>query len=76
MLHLSPETEALIRAKAEADQTTPDDLLRRMLHATDAEAQRKEPDIERMRAIARRTAALPILDPRSAKEIADEAWGL
>lgn len=72
MLHLSPETEALIRAKADADGTTPDDFLRRMLEV----GQRKKPDVERMKAIARRTASLPILDHRTAKEIADEGWGL
>jgi len=76
VLHLSPETEALIRAKAAADKTTPDDLLRRMLQGTGVESSQKKPDIERMKAIARRTAALPILDARTAKEIADEAWGL
>ena len=76
MLHLSPETEALIRAKAEADKTTPDDLLRRMLQSESVGAPRKKPDIDRMKAIARRAASRPVLDTRSEKEITDEGWGL
>jgi hypothetical protein len=74
MLHLSPETEALVRAKAEAAGTTPDELLRRILRSEPRDMRR--PDIARMTAIARRTASLPVLDDRPAKEIADEGWGL
>lgn len=73
-LHLSPETEAMIRARADADGTTPDELLRKTF-AREAPQKRRKPDIERMREIARRTARLPILDTRTAKEIADEGWG-
>jgi hypothetical protein len=74
-LHLSPETEALIRAKAAADGTTPDELLRKTFAPGSAPVRRK-PDMERMRDIARRTACLPLLDTRTSKEIADEGWGL
>jgi hypothetical protein len=75
VLHLSPETEALIRAKADANGTTPDELLRRTF-APDQKSAGRKPDVERMKAIASRTARLPLLDRRTTREIADEGWGL
>ena len=76
MLHLSPETEALIEAKARAEGTTPDELLRKVFQTEAPKQVAGKPDVERMRAIARRTASLPLLDRRSEKEITDEGWGL
>jgi hypothetical protein len=74
MLHLSPETEALIRSKAQAKGKTPEELLRGLLAAGESTGMLRRPDVEAMRAIAKRAARRPILDHRSEKEITDEGW--
>jgi hypothetical protein len=76
MLHLSPETEALLRANAQAKGKTPEQLLRGLLAAGESTGMPRRPDIEAMKAIAKRAARLPILDHRSEKEITDEGWGM
>ena len=76
MLHLSPETEALIRAKANEDGITPEELLRAMLQSDHASGPKRTPDLKRMKDIAARAARLPILDHRTEKEITDEGWEL
>jgi len=77
MLVVSPETEALILAKATAAGKTPDEFLRGLVAPVGAgRPRRPRPDIDRMRDLANEAASLPLLDPRSEKEITDEAWGL
>lgn len=43
MLHLSSGTEALIRAKADASRTTPDELLHRILKGDISVPERRRP---------------------------------
>jgi hypothetical protein len=74
VLHISPETEAIIRAKAAAEGKTPEELLRKTF-ATQRQAGQK-PDVERMRRIVKRASSRPLLDERSEKELTDEGWGL
>ena len=81
MINLSEEIEAIVKAKAASTGRTPDEILREALarsgdvltwrssvtpppaNMTDAEL------IAAMEAIAVRSAARPIVDPRSADEI-------
>lgn len=76
MLHLSPDTEALIRARADAKGKTPEQFLRELVSTPTAPPAREKPDMERLREIVRRVAERPVLDPRSEKEITDEGWAL
>jgi hypothetical protein len=77
MLAVSPETEALILAKATEAGKSPDEFLRALVtRSAPVAAPRGKPDIARMRALAAEAAALPLLDPRSEKEITDEGWGM
>jgi hypothetical protein len=77
MLVLTSETEALIQSKAVASGLTADEFLRRLIGLKSTKTtERRGPDIEAMRRIARQIAALPVRDSRSAKEILEDAWGL
>lgn len=75
MLTLSPETEALIRAKAAMAGTTPDQLIRDALGATSrgrgtaGTTRRRKVPLSEILAIAERSANRPLLDRRPADEI-------
>lgn len=81
MLNLSSETEAIIMAKADETGRTPEEVLREVLaRAGDVlpwrssmlqppEHLSQDELIARMEAIALRSAARPIVDPRSINEI-------
>lgn len=75
MLTLSPETEALIRAKAVTAGKTPDQVIREALGevtarpATPKTGARKKASLADILAIADRSAARPLLDRRTADEI-------
>ncbi len=73
MLMLDRQTEALLLARARALGQTPDDLVRDLLGLPGPPTQ--PPDLAAMRGLARKVAALPLLDEKSAKQIADEGWG-
>jgi len=79
MLTLSPETEALVQARAIAAGKTPDELIRDALtNSADAfparrtKAATKDELVGRIDEIARRHAARPVLDPRPIDEIVEE----
>lgn len=81
MISLSRETEALIEAKAASAGLTPNDIVRNALSRTGAvlpwrsparplpPAETREQLIAGMEEIAARSAARPLVDPRSADEI-------
>ena len=81
MVNLSPETEALIQAKAASTGRTPDEVVRDAVSRTGdilpwrsparplPPAETKQQMIEGMEAIAARSAARPLVDPRSPDEI-------
>lgn len=80
MLTLSPKTEALVRAKAADAGKTPDELIRHVLETAGGrlpwrrptarpKIETKEEFISCLDEIARRSAARPIVDPRSPDEI-------
>lgn len=69
MLTLSPETEALVRARAAAAGKTPDEVIREAVSARPATPTSRRDRIALMEAISLRCAALPLLDSRSAEEI-------
>jgi hypothetical protein len=73
MLMLDKQTEALLQARARALGRTPDALVRDLLGVPVPPTQ--PPDLAAMQALARRVAALPLLDTRSQRQIADEGWG-
>jgi antitoxin VapB len=80
MIHLSQETEALIEAKAASSGRTPNEIVHnavsrtgdilkwRSLRPIPASAT-KEQFIAGMEEISARSAAMPIVDPRSPDEI-------
>lgn len=70
---LSKDTEALLIRQASLRGESPDALVRRLLGGA-ADQPRARPDPEALRAIARRIAALPLLDPRPLREIRDELY--
>jgi hypothetical protein len=80
MLRLSPSTVALIEAKATVARKTPDQVIHDALAPTGATIPWRRPQprpkiasmgdfITRLDEIARRSAARPIVDPRSPEEI-------
>jgi hypothetical protein len=81
MINLSEEIEAIVKAKAASTGRTPDEILREALarsgdvltwrsSVTPPPANMTDADlIAAMEAIAVRSAARPIVDPRSADEI-------
>ncbi len=69
MLTLSPETEALVRARAAAAGKTPEQLIRDAVAAPADEPGARKELIARMEEISACCAALPLLDPRNAEEI-------
>jgi antitoxin VapB len=84
MLTLPAETERLVRLVAVHRGKTPEDVLKeaietqaRLVGIPMSEALQREDriDMERVRQIIDRVSSKPLLDPRSPKEILDEAWG-
>jgi antitoxin VapB len=84
MITVPPETEQLARRVAAHSGKTPEDVLRRAVETeallagvTIAEGAKpaREIDADRVRQITRRVVSRPLLDPRPAKEILDDAWG-
>jgi hypothetical protein len=77
MLVLSPETEALIRAKATQAGKTPDQVICDALAdagnrgSRAGAGPRKKASLADIIAIMERSAARPLLDPRNADEIID-----
>ncbi len=76
MLTLSPETEALVHAKAVTARKTPDEVIREALGAAPvgpvkaARAPfRPKANLAEILSIAERSATRPLLDPRTADEI-------
>jgi antitoxin VapB len=81
MIAVSPETEAILRAKAARTGRTPDEILREVLSRTgDVASWRssaapppenltRDELIACMEAIAVRSASRPVVDPRSIDEI-------
>ncbi|MBV9286252.1 MAG: type II toxin-antitoxin system VapB family antitoxin [Hyphomicrobiales bacterium] len=81
MIELSPETEALVQAKAMTAGRTPDEIVRAALSRTGdvlpwrspaiprPPAEKKDEPIAAMEEIAARSAARPLVDPRSPDEI-------
>jgi antitoxin VapB len=76
MLTLSPETEALVQARAITTRSTPDEVIREALGAAavhPAKAarapSRPKASLAEILAIADRSTARPLLDPRTADEI-------
>jgi antitoxin VapB len=76
MLTLSPETEALVHAKAIATRKTPDQVIREALdgaavHPTKTArgSSKRKASLADILAIADRSASRPLLDPRTADEI-------
>lgn len=80
MLTLSPETEALVKARAAVAGKTPDALVREAIEryaptwGVAGKPEARAIDMERVKEISRRNTSRPLLDRRSAKEILDEAW--
>jgi antitoxin VapB len=84
MMIVPPETERLARRVAAHSGKTPEEILRK---AVETEAlliglapgeigfPNKPVDLQRVREIARRVAAGPLLDTRPAKAILEDAWG-
>ncbi len=76
MLTLSPETEALVHAKAITTRKTPDEVIREALGGALSQPtkaarapSRPKASLADILAIADRSAARPLLDPRTADEI-------
>jgi antitoxin VapB len=81
MIAVSPETEEILRAKSARTGRTPDEILREVLSRTGEvvpwrstiapppENLTRDELIERMEAIAVRSASRPVVDPRSIDEI-------
>jgi antitoxin VapB len=84
MTSLPPETEALARRVAERRGKTLEDVLKAAVETearlagivvTEAAKPRRDIDLDRIRAITRRIASQPLLDPRTPREILADAWG-
>lgn len=83
MITLSPDIERLARRVAEQRGSTPEEAIRAALESearstgippVESPRPRRPIDLERARAIIRRIASRPLLDPRPARDILDEAW--
>jgi len=83
MITLSPDIERLARRVAEQRGSMPEEAIRVALEsearitgipAVESPRPRRPIDLERARAIIQRVASRPLLDPRPARDILDEAW--
>lgn len=79
MLQLTPDTEQLARRLAARVGRAPEDLIRaaiereaKALGLSDEPPARRRMTADEMVAYGRKVAAMPILDPRSPGEIADD----
>jgi antitoxin VapB len=78
MITLSRETEVLAERLAAARRVSVDEAVRQALEASARAAgvspaqRRRRMTVEQMQALGAEIAALPILDPRSPKEIMDD----
>ncbi len=79
MLHLTQDTERLARQVAAHMGRQPEEVIRTVLEreakALGVSAEppaRKRMTVEQMLALGREIAAMPVLDPRSPQEIADD----
>jgi len=79
MLHIAHDTEQLARRVAARLGRKPEDVIRaavereaKALGVADDQPARKRMTVEEMLAIGRKVAAMPVLDPRSPQEIADD----
>lgn len=79
MLQIAPDTEQLARKVAARLGRKPEDVIRaaiereaKALGVTDEALARKRMTVEEMLAMGRKVAAMPVLDPRSPQEIADD----
>jgi antitoxin VapB len=84
MITLPAEVERLTRLVAVQSGKTPEDVLKeavenqaRLVGISMSEAlkPRDNIDMDRVRQIIHRVTSKPLIDPRSSKEILDEAWG-
>jgi antitoxin VapB len=78
---LPPETEQLARRVAARSGKTLEDVLKagvemeaRIAGIAVVEASRKPADVDRARDIARRISSRPLLDPRTPRDILEQAW--
>lgn len=79
MITLSPDVETLARRVAAIERTTVEDAIRRALedraHASGAASvmrRRRRITAEQMVAVGAEIAAMPLLDPRTPREIMDD----
>ncbi len=80
MIHLSQETEALAKRLAAAQSLSVEDAIKLALEektraagvAADPIRPRRRMSVERMLAVGSEIAAMPLLDPRSPREIMDD----
>jgi antitoxin VapB len=79
MLQLTQETEQLARRVAARLGREPEDCIRSALeheawalNVADAPPRRRRMTVEQMLALGNKVASLPLLDPRSPQEIADD----
>lgn len=78
MIELSPETETLARKLAAAQPQSVDAVVHGSLEdrarvvGIETQSVRRRMSAERMLAVGRAIAAMPLLDPRSATEIMDD----
>jgi hypothetical protein len=79
---LPPETEQLALRVAERSGKTPENVLREGVEmqariagvTVTATAARRKPDVDRAREIAKRVSSRPLLDPRTPRDILEQAW--
>jgi antitoxin VapB len=80
---LPPETEELARLVAARSGKTPEDVLKEGVEmeariagvaVAEGRAPRKPAQIDRAREIAKRIASRPLLDPRTPRDILEQAW--
>jgi antitoxin VapB len=81
IIALPPETEQLARRVAARSGKTLEDVLKagvemeaRIAGIAVMEASRRPADIDRARDITRRISSRPLLDPRTPRDILEEAW--
>ena len=80
---LPPETEQLARRVAARSGKTLEDVLKQGVEMeariagiaiAESTASRKPADVDRARDIARRISSRPLLDPRTPRDILEQAW--
>jgi antitoxin VapB len=83
MITLPAETERLVRLMAAHRGKTPEEVIKEAVETqarlvgislSEAVKPRDSIDMDRVRQIIDRVASKPLIDPRSPKEILDQAW--